>query len=262
MTAAGAAGRSLAWPLGLSLGVLAAWELGVAALAVKPVVLPGPRAIAAVLVQRWPLLLEHLWPTFYQVVLGFLLSVAGGVLGAVIIVYSDPLRRALLPLIVTSQIVPKVAVAPLFVVWFGTGDLSRLLLAFLIAFFPIVINTAVGLGSVDEDYIRMARAFMGSRGQIFAKVRLPHALPLIFGGMKISVTLAVIGIVVAEFVAAQRGIGYLIVMANGLLDTPLMMAAIAVLSAMGLALYGLLAALERVVVYWQPPAETTAGGTP
>lgn len=250
------------WPVGAAVLVLAAWEAAVVALDVKAVVLPRPTAVAAVMLDRWPLLLAHLWPTCYQIVLGFLLSVVGGVLMAVLLVYSEPIRKSLLPLIVTSQIVPKVAVAPLFVVWFGTGDLSRLLLAFLIAFFPVVINTAVGLTSVDEDYIRMARAYMGTRWQIFAKIRLPHALPLIFGGMKISITLAVIGIVVAEFVAAQRGIGYLIVMANGLLDTPLMMAAIATLSALGLALYGLLVALERVVVYWQPPAETTAGGIP
>lgn len=252
----------LLWPLGVMALVLAAWEVAVAALRVKPVVLPRPSAIAAVVLARWPLLLEHLWPTLYQIVLGFLLSVVGGVVVAVLLVYSTPIRKGVLPLIVTSQIVPKVAVAPLLVVWFGTGDLPRLLLAFLIAFFPIVINSVVGLTSVDDDYVKMGRAFMGTRWQIFAKIRLPHALPLIFGGMKISITLAVIGIVVAEFVAAQRGIGYLIVMANGLLDTPLMMAAIVALSAMGLALYGLIVALERVVVYWQVPAETTAGGTP
>jgi NitT/TauT family transport system permease protein len=251
-----------AWPLGAITLALVVWEAAVAALRIKVVVLPRPSAVAAVVLERWPLLLEHLWPTLYQIVLGFGLSVAGGLVMAVLLVYSEPIRKGVLPLIVTSQIVPKVAVAPLLVVWFGTGDLSRLLLAFLIAFFPIVINTVVGLTSVDDDYIRMARAFMGTRWQIFAKIRLPHALPLIFGGMKISITLAVIGIVVAEFVAAQRGIGYLIVMANGLLDTPLMMAAIAVLSAMGLALYGLVAALERVVVYWHVPVESAAGGTP
>ena len=251
----------LTWPLGVTAGALVVWEAAVAALGIKAVVLPRPSAIAAVVLERWPLLLEHLWPTFYQILLGFVLSVVGGFVMAVLLVYSERIRKGVLPLIVTSQIVPKVAVAPLLVVWFGTGDLSRLLLAFLIAFFPIVINTVVGLTSVDDD-IKMARAFMGTRWQIFAKIRLPHALPLIFGGMKISITLAVIGIVVAEFVAAQRGIGYLIVMANGLLDTPLMMAAIAVLSAMGLALYGLVVALERIVVYWHVPAETTAGGTP
>lgn len=252
----------LTWPLGVTAVALVVWEAAVGALGIKAVVLPRPSAIAAVVLERWPLLLEHLWPTFYQILLGFALSVVGGFVMAVLLVYSERIRKGVLPLIVTSQIVPKVAVAPLLVVWFGTGDLSRLLLAFLIAFFPIVINTVVGLTSVDDDYIKMARAFMGTRWQIFAKIRLPHALPLIFGGMKISITLAVIGIVVAEFVAAQRGIGYLIVMANGLLDTPLMMAAIAVLSAMGLALYGLVVALERVVVYWHVPAETTAGGTP
>jgi len=255
-------GRALAWPLAVSLAVLGVWEAAVAVLRVKAVLLPRPSVIAGVLWRQGPLILEHMWPTFYQIVLGFLLALAGGVLVAVLITYSEIVRKGFYPLIVVSQIVPKVAVAPLFVVWFGLGDLSRLLLAFLIAFFPIVINTASGLTSVEDDFVRMARACLGSRWQIFTKIRLPHALPLIFGGMKISITLAVIGIVVAEFVAAQRGIGYLIVMANGLLDTPLMMAAIAVLSAMGLALYGLVVALERVVVYWHVPAETTAGGTP
>ena len=252
--------RSLLWPAGVTLAVLVVWEITVAVRQVKAVLMPRPSVIAAVLWTQGPLILEHMWPTFYQIVLGFLLSVAGGALVAVLITYSSIVRRGFYPLIVISQIVPKVAVAPLFVVWFGLGDLSRLLLAFLIAFFPIVINTATGLTSVDEDFVRMGRAYMGTRWHIFTKIRLPHALPLIFGGMKISITLAVIGVVVAEFVAAQRGIGYLIVMANGLLDTPLMMAAIAALSVMGLALYGAVAALERVVVYWQVPAETVRGG--
>jgi NitT/TauT family transport system permease protein len=252
--------RSLAWPLAVSLVILLAWEETVAALRVKAVLLPRPSVIAAVAWRQGPLILEHMWPTFYQIVLGFLLALAGGVLVAVLITYSEIVRKGFYPLIVVSQIVPKVAVAPLFVVWFGLGDLSRLLLAFLIAFFPIVINTAAGLTSVDDDFVRMARACMGSRRQIFTKIRLPHALPLIFGGMKISITLAVIGVVVAEFVAAQRGIGYLIVMANGLLDTPLMMAAIAALSAMGLVLYGAVAGLERLVVYWHVRTESPRGG--
>lgn len=253
-------GRALLWPAIVTVGVLLAWETAVRVLHVKAVLLPRPSAIAGVLWTQAPLILEHMWPTFYQIVLGFLLSLAGGAVVAVLITYSTAIRRGFYPLIVVSQIVPKVAVAPLFVVWFGLGDLSRLLLAFLIAFFPIVINTATGLTSVDDDFVRMGRAYMGSRWHIFTKIRLPHALPLIFGGMKISITLAVIGVVVAEFVAAQRGIGYLIVMANGLLDTPLMMAAIVALSAMGLALYGVVAALERVVVYWQVSTETVRGG--
>ena len=252
--------RSLLWPVTVTLATLLLWEVVVTALRVKAVLLPPPSAIAEVLWTRGPLILEHMWPTFYQIVLGFLLSVAGGIAVAVLITYSSIVQKGFYPLIVVSQIVPKVAVAPLFVVWFGLGDTSRLLLAFLIAFFPIVINTAAGLTSVEEDIVRMARAYMGGRWQIFTKIRLPHALPLIFGGMKISITLAVIGVVVAEFVAAQRGIGYLIVMANGLLDTPLMMAAIAALSLLGLALYGAIALVERIVVYWRVPDEGLTGG--
>jgi NitT/TauT family transport system permease protein len=253
-------GRGLVWPTMVTLATLIVWEQLVTALRVKTVLLPRPSLIAGVLWSQGPLILEHMWPTFYQIVVGFLLSLAGGVLVAILITYSDFVRKGFYPLIVLLQIVPKVAVAPLFVVWFGLGDLSRLLLAFLIAFFPIVINTAAGLTSVDDDFVRMARAYMGTRRQIFTKIRLPHALPLIFGGMKISITLAVIGVVVAEFVAAQRGIGYLIVMANGLLDTPLMMAAIVALSLMGLVLYGIVAGLERLVVYWHVPTETPRGG--
>lgn len=252
--------RSLGWPIAVSLAVFALWELVVAALGVKPIVLPRPTVIARVLWERAPLILEHMWPTLYEIVLGFLFSVVGGVLVAVLITYSSIARKGFYPLIVVSQIVPKVAVAPLLVVWFGLGGTSRLLLAFLIAFFPMVINTATGLAGVDDDIVRMARAYMGNRWQIFAKIRLPYALPLIFGGMKISITLAVIGVVVAEFVAAQRGIGYLIVMANGLLDTPLMMAAITALSAMGLALYGAIVLVERAVIYWQPTSEPARGG--
>jgi NitT/TauT family transport system permease protein len=252
--------RALAWPVGVGLAFLAGWELAVRALGVKPVVLPAPTVVARVLWERAPLIAEHTWPTLIEIVLGFLLSVVGGVLVAVVITYSAIARKGFYPLIVVSQIIPKVAVAPLLVVWFGLGGTSRLLLAFLIAFFPMVINTASGLAGVDDDIVRMARAYMGNRWQIFAKIRLPHALPLIFGGMKISITLAVIGVVVAEFVAAQRGIGYLIVMANGLLDTPLMMAAIAALSLMGLGLYGAIALVERAVIYWQPTSEPARGG--
>jgi NitT/TauT family transport system permease protein len=253
--------RSVLWPLGATVFVLGMWEALVVGLHVKAVLLPPPTAVGRAIAERHDLLLAHLWPTFYQTVLGFLLSAAGGIAVAVLITYSRIARLSLYPLIVVSQIVPKVSVAPLFVVWFGMGTPSRLLMAFLIAFFPMVINTAAGLGSVDEDILKMGRAAMGTRWKIFTKIRLPHATPHIFSGMKISITLAVIGVIVSEFVAAQQGLGYLIVMANGLLDTPLMMAAIAGLSVMGLALYGVIAGVERLVVYWQPPEEQGWGGT-
>ena len=253
--------RGIGLPVVVAALTLLVWELLVRALGVKAVVLPPPSAVARVLFTRSDLMLEHLWPTFYQIVLGFLISVGGGILVAVLITYSRIVRNGFYPLIVVSQIVPKVAVAPLFVIWFGMGTPSRLLLAFLVAFFPMTINAAHGFQSVDEDTLRMARAYMGGRWQIFSKIRVPHALPHIFSGMKISITLAVIGVIVAEFVASQQGIGYLIKLASGLLDTPLMMASIAVLSIAGLVLYGLIALAERRAVYWQQSSDISGNAS-
>jgi NitT/TauT family transport system permease protein len=231
----------LFWPSAVMIGTLLVWEGVVHALGVRPIILPAPSEILQVMVARHDLLLTHLWPSLYMTVLGFALSVVGGIFVAILVTYSRIARLGLYPVIVVSQVVPKISIAPLFIVWFGTGTVSSLMLAFLVAFFPMTINAAMGFDSVDEDIHKMARTFMGSPWQIFWKIRMPNALPHIFGGMKISITLAVIGVIVSEFVASQEGIGYLIKLSSGLLDTPLMMAAIAVLSLAGLALYALIA---------------------
>jgi NitT/TauT family transport system permease protein len=251
----------LFWPLAILLGAILTWEFLVRTLGVRSIILPAPSEILATVIDRRELLAEHLWPSLYLTIVGFTLSVVGGVLVAVLITYSSILRRGLYPIIVVSQVVPKVSIAPLFIVWFGTGAMSSLLLAFLVAFFPMTINSALGFQSVDEDIHRMARTFMASDWQIFWKIRMPNALPYIFGGMKISITLAIIGVIVAEFVASQEGIGYLIKLAGGLLDTPLMMAAITVLSLSGLALYGLIALAERRSIYWQASSEIATSGS-
>jgi NitT/TauT family transport system permease protein len=241
----------LGWPIGISVAMLLLWEATVRELHIRSIILPPPSEVLVVMFERHELLLTHLWPSLYMTVLGFALSVTGGILVAVLITYSSIVRKGFYPIIVISQIVPKIAIAPLFIAWFGTGTMSSLLLSVLITFFPMTINAALGFQSIDEDMHRMARAFMGSDWQIFWKIRMPNALPYIFGGMKISITLAIIGVIVSEFVASQEGIGYLIKLAGGLLDTPLMMAAIAVLSISGLALYGLIALAERHSIYWQ-----------
>ncbi|HET7910056.1 MAG TPA: ABC transporter permease subunit, partial [Nitrospira sp.] len=131
-----------------------------------------------------------------------------------------------------------------------------ILIAFLIAFFPMVINTASGLNSVSQEIVLLGRAFARSRWEFFLKIQFPHALPYIFDGMKVSITLAIIGVIVAEFVSSQRGLGYLIMFGNGRLDTPMMMTAIAVLSVMGLLLYAIIAFMARVCVYWKPHGES------
>jgi NitT/TauT family transport system permease protein len=251
---------SILWPTLFTLASLLIWEGAVRALGIRSIILPPPSEIFMAIVARRDLLLAHLWPSLYLTVLGFALAVVGGVLFAVVITYSRIVREGFYPVIVVSQVIPKISIAPLFIVWFGTGMMSSLLLAFLISFFPMTINAAMGFQTVDEDIHRMARTFMGTRWQIFWKIRMPNALPYIFGGMKISITLAIIGVIVAEFVASQEGIGYLIKLAGGLLDTPLMMAAIAVLSIAGLVLYAIIVVAETWAVYWQAPAELGGSG--
>ena len=248
----------LPWPAAVTLGVLAAWELAVRALAIRSLILPPPSEVAYVMATRYELLLTHLWPSLYMTVLGFLLSVVAGILVAVLITYSRML--GIYPVIVVSQIVPKISIAPLFIVWFGTGLVSSPTLTVLVTFFPMTINAAMGFASVDEEIDKMARTFMATPWQILWKIRMPNALPFIFGGMKTSSTLAIIGVIVSEFVASQEGIGYVIKLSSGLLDTPLMIAAITVLSLAGLGLYAIIAEVEKRAVYWQPPTAVGGGG--
>jgi NitT/TauT family transport system permease protein len=251
--------RPWIWPFITLIVLICCWQAAVSVYQLPPVVLPSPSLILETFIKRHEILLANLWPTFYQIVLGFAFSVVGGIAVAILLTYSEIFQRGVYPLIVVAQIIPKVAVAPLLVLWFGMSDMSRLILAFLVAFFPMVVNAVVGFTSVDPDTLRLARSYMGSRFKVFLKIRFPHALPNIFAGMKISITLAVIGVIVAEFVASQRGIGYLIIWSNGLLDTPLMFAAIILVSVVGLVLYGLIAAVEGFVVFWQAPSSIKQG---
>jgi NitT/TauT family transport system permease protein len=243
------------WAFGLFLFILAMWQFAVSFFEIPDIILPSPTDIAYYLIRRDSLFISHLWPTLLQTIWGFALAVAGGIVLAVIVALTEFGRRAVMPLLVVAQIVPKIAVAPLFMLWFGLGDLSRVLIAFLVAFFPIVINTVSGLSSVDHNVVLLGRAFARSRWKFFLKIQLPHAVPFLFDGMKVSITLAIIGVIVAEFVSSQRGLGYLIMFGNGRLDTAMMMTAIVVLSLMGLALYGVIALFARMVVYWRNPNE-------
>ena len=248
--------RQLLFPAFVALALLILWE-GVGALANVPaVILPRPSLIGRLIGQRWELLLKHAYPTTVQSILGFLCAVVVGVGLGMLVSFSRFFREAVYPLIIAFQVVPKVALAPVFILWFGLGGTSRLVLAFFIAFFPMVVNTFTGLDSVDPTMIRMARAFHASRFTIFWKIQLPHAMPYIFSGLKISITFAVIGIVVAEFVTAQEGLGYLIVFSEGNLDTPMMMGSLVVLSVVGILLYGAVVGLEKLCIWWEPERGT------
>jgi NitT/TauT family transport system permease protein len=200
---------------------------------------------------RFDLLMEHAWPTFCQTLVGFLLSVVLGVALGWIISKSRTLFEALYPAVVVLQVVPKEALAPLLVLWFGAGTLSRTVLAFLIAFFPMVINTIFGVRSLNTAMRDYATSLLCSRWHFFTKVELPWALTSIFAGMKISVTLSVIGVVVAEIVAGRNGLGYLLLFAASRLDMGFSLAILLVLAIWGGALFAAVVLLEQRAVYWR-----------
>ena len=237
-------------PSVVGLVLLIVWQVWVTTRDIPQALLPSPLVILRTMALRLDLLLQHTWPTTRECIIGFLLSVGVGVGLGILLALSSFFRNGIYPLIVAFQVVPKVALAPLFIVWFGLGTTSRMLLAFVIAFFPMVVNTYSGILSTDPVMIRMARAFSATRWEIFRKIEFPNALPYIFSGLRIGITFAVIGIIVAEFVTAQEGLGYLIVFAEGNVDTPMLMAALVALSILGVVLYGIVVLLEKLVIRW------------
>ncbi|MBI3076900.1 MAG: ABC transporter permease [Deltaproteobacteria bacterium] len=233
----------------LVLGMVA-WEALVTVARVPDYLLPAPTRVAQELWDRFPLLLRHTGVTLGEVGLGLVAAVAGGGLLAVSMAHSRLLHRALYPLLAFLQAVPKVTVAPLFVIWLGYGIGSKVLMVLLITFFPIVVNLTAGLLLVEPDLVRLVRSYRASPWQIFLKIRFPHAIPYLLAGMRIAVALAVVGAVVAEFVGADRGLGYLILLSNAELRTPLLFASLAWLGAIGAGLFGLLHWTERWLLPW------------
>ena len=188
--------------------IVVAWDLSIRLFRIPAYQIPAPGDVVAVLVSDWPELMRQAWPTTYATICGFLLSALFGIPVAMLIAGSKTVESYVYPLLVFSQSVPKIAIAPLFVVWFGFGIIPKVISAFLLGFFPVVVSAVQGFKSVDPDMVDLARAMQGSRFQVFRAVNLPHALPAIFSGLKVSVTLAVVGAVVGEFVGSNSGIGY------------------------------------------------------
>jgi NitT/TauT family transport system permease protein len=237
-------------PFWLILVLLVLWDLAIRIFKVPPYLIPPPLAVVKQLGVEWPMLLREMMPTLYATLGGFVLSALIGVPIAMWIAYSRVVESFVYPLLVFSQSVPKVAIAPLFVVWFGFGIVPKVIAAFLLGFFPVVVSTVQGFKSVEPDVIDLARS-MGANGfKIFLKFRLPHALPSIFSGLKVSVTLAVVGAVVGEFVGSNSGIGFVLQRATGTFDLPLMFAALVVLSMMGVVLFLLVELVERWLMPW------------
>jgi NitT/TauT family transport system permease protein len=240
------------WPtIAVGVAFLALWEAATRGLALPQNLYPAPSHILWSLFARADLLMAHAWLTFYQTVAGFLLSVVIGITLGWAISKWRLLFDSLYPVIVVLQVMPKEALAPLLVLWFGAGTLSRMVLAFLIAFFPMVINTALGVRGLNPNMRSYATSLSCGKWQFFSKVELPSALTAIFAGMKISVTLSVIGVVVAEIVAGRDGLGYLLLFASSRLDMGFSLAILLVLALWGGALFAVVAWLEKRVIFWR-----------
>jgi NitT/TauT family transport system permease protein len=249
-------------PTAVVIALLVLWEAVTRAFGVPAFLLPPPSAVAAAMIKHAGLLGVAAGVTTLEIVLGFALSIAVGIPLALMIFLWPPFARAVLPLLISSQAMPKVAVAPLLLVWFGFGLVPKVLIAFLIAFFPVVINTAVGLAAIEPEKIHLARSMGLGAWDTFFKIRLPDALPAIFAGLKISITLAVVGAVVGEFVGGDAGLGYLLMVANGSMDTQLLFAGIVCLTILGIALYLVVELTERLVIPRHIiSSERAAGGT-
>jgi NitT/TauT family transport system permease protein len=251
---------NLAAPVLATVAVIAVWAAVVKIFDIPDYLLPAPQAVAARIVKEWPLLAKNGAYTLMSVLTGFVAGVAIGVPLAFGIVLSRSMERIAMPFLVMSQTIPKVAIAPILVVWLGFGILPKIAIVFLISFFPIVVSTVVGLKSVETDMIDLVRSMGARTAKIMLRVRGPSALPQMFAGFKIAVCLAVVGAIVGEFVGSDRGLGYLLLTSTGTLDGTLVWAALFVLIAMGIALFAIVSKLERLAIPWHVSvrAEDTA----
>ena len=235
----------------LVIALFGLWEALVRAFRVPGWLLPPPSAIAEELLSSRALLARHAVVTLEEVLAGFVVALVAGVGLAIAIAYSRLVERSVYPFVIASQTIPIIAIAPLLLVWIGYDIRPKIVVVALISFFPIVVNMVDGLRSVDLDMVQMLRTLGASRWQVFRLLQLPSSLPYLFSGAKIAVAVAVIGAVIGEWVGASSGLGYLMVQAAPRFQTSLVFAAIAVLSVMGVALFGVVSVLERRVLHWR-----------
>ncbi len=232
------------------LALMLLWEFGVWLGGIAPWLLPAPSRIVRAGLESRSLLGEHTWQTIQETLLGFASALVLGVGLGVAIDLSPLLRRALYPLLVSSQTVPTVAIAPLLVIWLGYGIWAKVIVVMLVCFFPIVVNTADGLRSADPELIALLRTMGASRWKVFWKVRLPGAMPMIFSGIKVGITYSVVGAILGEWVGASQGLGVFMLRATNSFRTDWVFVSIALTAIMSLLLFGLVTVIERVSLSW------------
>ncbi|GHE50179.1 MULTISPECIES: ABC transporter permease [Streptomyces] len=243
------------------IGLLVVWQVVVKMFDVSNILVPAPTAVASSLVDGFQdgSLVTHSIVTLKEILLGFGIAVGSALVSAVLITQFRMVERVLFPLLILTQTIPKVALAPLLIIWFGIGISSKVLTVALIAFFPLLINAILGFRSAAYEQVEMLRSFGASRMQVMRHLQIPSALPHIFAGLEVAVILSVTGAVVAEFVGSSEGLGYLIQASNFTLDVARTFAVIVVLSAIGIALHAVVVQLGKWLVFWTATPTDTAG---
>ena len=231
-------------------GMFALWELACRALSVPEMVLPSPSASVRAMIDFWPAIVEGALQTLYTTVLGFLLALVFGLLLGALVGASPSVYRAINPLMIGFNSIPKVAVVPVLVMWFGIGTVPAVLCAFLTAFFPIAVNVATGIATLEPELADVLRSLGARRLVILRKVALPRSLPYLFASLKVAITLAFVGSVVSEMVASNAGIGYLLLNASSSFRVPLVFAALLVVAALGIVMYALADWIEHRSTAW------------
>jgi NitT/TauT family transport system permease protein len=230
--------------------LFAAWQLVVSVLGVREYILPSPASVWRALVASDVPWGKHMLITTVEIAGGFVLAAIVGVLLGTAIAWSDTASRALMPFLVFVNTLPKVAIAPLILLWFGYGIGPNMLIGAIIGFFSVVINTAAGLSQIDQDMIDLGRVFNAPKWRVFVKIRIPNAYPYILSALKITATSSVVGAILGEFVASQAGLGYVIITSQSSMNTPVAFAAVALVSVIGLSVFGLVAGLGRLLAPW------------
>lgn len=240
-------------------GAIALWQILIMVFKVKEFVVPAPLAVfrslfsgEKVAENTWWV---HIGTTLSEIAAAYLITAVAGFLLGILICWSKFLRTILMPMIAVLNSLPKIALAPLFLIWLGYGFAANVTIAIIVAFFPIVLNTTVGVDSVDEDLLDLVRYLNGSKLQVFIKIRIPNSLPYVFSGLKVSATMTVVGVIVGEFVASSKGLGFLIKDSQAMMNTPPMFASLFIISALGFGLFAFIGMLEKKLMPWNRRGE-------
>jgi len=235
------------------------WELAVRIFRINPLTLPAPSGILNALFSDFSFYLDHAGVTLYEAIVGFVIGSALALIGGVLMAHSPALERMLLPIAVLANVTPIVAIAPLLIIWFGFGSFPKMLIAAIITFFPMLVNSITGFRSIDQNNYEYLRSLHASKAEIFFKLRLPNSLPYLFSASKTCITLSVIGAVVAEWSGADKGLGNLVMVFSNYMQIEKMFAAIAMLAAMGIVLTAVIRIVEQRALYWHSSTQTREG---